>query len=86
MAQGMRVILLGTGSPITRAGKLFKSSDTGRESAMTLVQAGSETLLFDAGRGVVNRLSEAGISGKQITALFLTHFIPTTRSAFRICG
>lgn len=74
MAQGMRVILLGTGSPITRAGKLFKSSDTGRESAMTLVQAGSETLLFDAGRGVVNRLSEAGISGKQITALFLTHF------------
>jgi ribonuclease Z len=74
MAQGMRVILLGTGSPITTAGKLFKSSDTGRESAMTLVQAGSETLLFDAGRGVVNRLSEAGISGKQITALFLTHF------------
>jgi ribonuclease Z len=74
MAQGMRVILLGTGSPITAAGKLFKSRDSGRENATTLIQAGSETLLFDAGRGVVNRLSEAGISGKQITAVFLTHF------------
>ncbi|MGC1778110.1 MAG: MBL fold metallo-hydrolase [Xanthobacteraceae bacterium] len=74
MTQGIRVILLGTGSPITTAGKLFKSPDTTRESATTLVQAGSETILFDAGRGVVNRLSEAGISGKQITALFLTHF------------
>jgi ribonuclease Z len=70
----MRVILLGTGSPITAAGKLFKSSDTARENATTLIQAGRETLLFDAGRGVVNRLSAAGISGKQITAIFLTHF------------
>jgi ribonuclease Z len=70
----MRVILLGTGSPITAAGKLFKSSDGGRENATTLIQAGRETLLFDAGRGVVNRLSAAGISGKQITAIFLTHF------------
>jgi ribonuclease Z len=70
----MKVILLGTGSPITSAGKLFKSRDTDRENATTLIQAGSETLLFDAGRGVVNRLSKAGISGKQITAVFLTHF------------
>ncbi len=70
----MRVILLGTGSPVTAPGKLFKSSDSVRANATTLIHAGRETLLFDAGRGVVNRLSAAGISGKVITAIFLTHF------------
>jgi len=70
----IKVTLLGTGSPIPEPGKLFPTASPGRMSATTLVQAGEETLLFDAGRGVVNRLEEAGITGKQITAVFLTHF------------
>ena len=45
-----------------------------RMNAMTLVQAGDEVLLFDAGRGVVERLSQAGVEGKDITSVFLTHF------------
>jgi ribonuclease Z len=41
---------------------------------MTLVRAGGEVLLFDAGRGVVDRLAQDGVHGRDITAVFLTHF------------
>jgi ribonuclease Z len=70
----MTVTLLGTGSPIPEPGRLAPVSPKDRMNATTLVHAGSETLLFDAGRGVVQRLSQAGVPGRAITAVFLTHF------------
>jgi len=68
------VTLLGTGSPIPEPGRLAPVSPQDRMNAATLVQAGEETLLFDAGRGVVERLSQAGVKGSDITSIFLTHF------------
>ena len=68
------VTLLGTGSPIPEPGRLAPASPRDRMNAATLVHAGEEILLFDAGRGVVERLSQAGVKGRDITAVFLTHF------------
>src|SRR5262249_20631029 len=57
-------VTLGTGSPppVLR-----------RFGPATLVRAGQETLLFDAGRGVTQRLFQAGIRLGSIDALFITH-------------
>lgn len=58
------VTLLGTGSPTimeTRAGP------------STLVQAGSQTLIFDAGRGALQRLMQTGSEFSDVNAVFLTH-------------
>ncbi len=60
----MKVTLLGTGNPLP-------SPD--RAGAATLVQAGSRTLLADAGRGVVLRLAAAGVLPMQLSAVLLTH-------------
>ncbi len=68
------VTLLGTGSPIIEPGSLGGKMPHGRAGAMTLVRAGDEVLLFDAGRGVVERLYQADVKGSDITAVFLTHF------------
>ena len=68
------VTLLGTGSPIPEPGRLAPVSPRDRMNAMTLVRAGQEVLLFDAGRGVVERLLQAGVKGREITSIFLTHF------------
>jgi ribonuclease Z len=68
------VTLLGTGSPIPEPGHLASVLSHDRMNAMTLVRAGQEVLLFDAGRGVVDRLAQAGFRGRDITAVFLTHF------------
>jgi ribonuclease Z len=68
------VTLLGTGSPIPEPGRLVPVSPRDRMNAMTLVRAGPEVLLFDAGRGVVERLSQSGVNGREITSIFLTHF------------
>jgi ribonuclease Z len=68
------VTLLGTGSPIIEPGGLGTKMPQGRANAMTLVRAGEETLLFDAGRGVVERLYQANAKGSDLTAVFLTHF------------
>jgi ribonuclease Z len=68
------VTLLGTGSPIPEPGRMAPSTAKDRMNATTLVRAGTEVLLFDAGRGVVERLSQAGVEGREITGLFLTHF------------
>jgi ribonuclease Z len=46
-AQGLKVTLLGTGSPIPLVERFGPS---------TLVEAGTEKLLFDCGRGVPIRL------------------------------
>lgn len=60
----MHVTLLGTGTPqplLTRFGPSI------------LVTAGTETLLFDAGRGCLQRLRQRGIGYDQLDAVFFTH-------------
>ncbi len=61
----IRVILLGT-----RAGPSF---DAQRLGISTLVQAGSEQLLFDAGRSLTTGLARVAIDPADVTRVFLTH-------------
>jgi ribonuclease Z len=64
-ANNIRVTLLGTASgPRVHVGKAGIS---------TLVEAGGERFLFDAGRGFMHRLVEAGFPMSAVTKLFLTH-------------
>jgi len=58
------VTLLGTGSPAL--------SDT-RFGPSTLVEAGDQRLVFDAGRGAAQRLQQLGVPFGRIDAIFLTH-------------
>lgn len=58
------VTLLGTGTPNPRPNRM---------SMATLVQAGSETLLFDMGRGVTIRLAQKRVPFGRVTAHFITH-------------
>lgn len=58
------VTLLGTGTPNPRIERMGPS---------TLVEAGRQRLLFDAGRGAVIRIEQAGVRAGTTTALFLTH-------------
>ncbi len=58
------VALLGTGSPLP---------DPYRAGPATLVQAGGENYLVDAGRGVLMRLAAVGVPPNQISAVLLTH-------------
>jgi ribonuclease Z len=60
----IKVTLLGTGTP---------QPIMERFGSSILVQAGSETLLFDAGRGCLQRLRQINMSYDKINALFLTH-------------
>src|SRR5580692_2710053 len=60
----MDVILLGTGSPIPSAQ---------RAGPATLVKAGGANLLVDCGRGVIMRLTAAGVAPPAISAVLLTH-------------
>ncbi|MBS1528679.1 MAG: MBL fold metallo-hydrolase [Bacteroidetes bacterium] len=63
-SQFLKVTLLGTGTPqpiIERFGPSI------------LVQAGNQSLLFDAGRGCLQRLNQIKLSYDKIDALFLTH-------------
>ena len=59
-----RITLLGTGTPRPIMERFGPS---------ILVEAGSETLLFDAGRGSLQRLEQAGVPYAALTGLFLTH-------------
>lgn len=61
----LRVTLLGTGSPIP---------STERFGFSVLVQAGDKNYVFDAGRGAIIRLIQAGVEPGQLDGLFLTHF------------
>ncbi len=63
-ADYMRVTLLGTGSP---------RPDVSRSGPAVLVEAGGKYLLFDAGRGVVDRLNQLDIPASEIHQVFLTH-------------
>lgn len=60
----MKVTLLGTGNPVP---------DPNRGGSATLLQAGSTYFLFDAGRGVLQRLLAAGVLPGMLSAVFLTH-------------
>jgi ribonuclease Z len=62
--QEITVTLLGTGSPIP---------DVERFGPSILVQAGSQTLLFDVGRGAHQRLVQTGLNAGHLDAVFLTH-------------
>jgi len=60
-----RVTLLGTGVPTPRPDRFGPS---------TLVQAGDQTLLIDAGRGATIRLYQLGVPIGRLDALLLTHY------------
>ena len=64
MEPAIKVTLLGTGTPLP----IME-----RYGASILVQAGSETLLFDAGRGCLQRLRQIKVFYNTIVCLFLTH-------------
>lgn len=58
------VVLTGTGIP---------HPTPGRAGAGTMVRSGDVVLQFDAGRGTVMRMAEAGVRPHDLAALFLTH-------------
>jgi ribonuclease Z len=60
-----KVTLLGTGAP---------NPDPERFGPSTLVEAGNQKLLFDAGRGVPIRLAQIHVPLNKIDVLFLTHY------------
>jgi ribonuclease Z len=60
-----RVTLLGTSSPSPRPDRMGPS---------TLVEAGGQRLLFDAGRGIPIRLWQLRVPMGTINALFITHY------------
>ncbi len=61
----IRVVLLGTaGGPTFNAQRL---------GIGTLVEAGSEKLLFDAGRGVTSGMAKSAVDPTEVTKVFLTH-------------
>ena len=63
-AQEIKVTLLGTGAPIPLVD---------RQGPATLIEAGGKRLLFDAGRGVSQRLWQLKKPLSSIDAVFLTH-------------
>ena len=60
----MDITLLGTGSPIP---------DPNRAGPSTLVRVADQVILCDAGRGVVMRLTAAGVLPPMLGAVLLTH-------------
>ncbi len=62
--QSMRVTLLGTGCPPAVMHRFGPS---------ILVEAGDKKLLFDAGRGAMQRLVQIGVRWQDVQGVFLTH-------------
>lgn len=62
-AQEIKVTLIGTGTPILNINRFGIS---------TLIEAGSQKLLFDAGRGAAIRLHQAKVRLRDISAIFLS--------------
>jgi ribonuclease Z len=60
----MQLTLLGTGCPAVHAN---------RYGPAQIVRHGDTTLLVDCGSGVTQRMAQAGISGRDIDAVLLTH-------------
>jgi ribonuclease Z len=65
LSADLRVTLLGTGTPIPRHDRFGPS---------TLVEAGQQKLLIDAGRGATIRLFQLGVPIGRLDALLLTHY------------
>src|SRR5579864_8500238 len=63
-AQGLKVTLLGTGSP---------GPSMDRFGPSILVEAGKQKLLFDCGRGATQRIEQNKVLFAEVDALFLTH-------------
>ena len=63
-AQSIKVTLLGTGAPPPVLDRFGPS---------TLIEAGPEKIVIDAGRGASQRLWQLGIPLGTVTAVFLTH-------------
>src|SRR5438045_9482669 len=63
-SEGMKVTLLGTGTPFPNAERF---------GSAILVEVAGTKLLFDCGCAVVIRLTQARVSPKEVDALFLTH-------------
>ena len=63
-AQSIKVTLLGTGNPAPVMNRFGPS---------TLVQAGGQSFLFDAGRGAMQRLTQIHVHWQDIDGVFLTH-------------
>jgi ribonuclease Z len=63
-SEPIRVTLLGTGGPPPVMDRFGPS---------TLVQCGGENLLFDAGRGAIQRMFQIQVPLKDVHAVFLTH-------------
>jgi ribonuclease Z len=63
-AQSITVTLLGTGGPPPSMERFGPS---------TLVEAGGQRFVFDAGRGALQRLTQAGVRWQQVDALLFTH-------------
>ena len=64
-ASDFRVTLLGTGTPVPRPDRFGPS---------TLIEAGDQKLLIDAGRGATIRLYQLGVALHRIDGLLLTHY------------
>lgn len=64
-ATDFKVTLLGTGTPIPVSDRFGPS---------TLVEAGDQKLLIDAGRGATIRLHQLGVPIGRLDALLLTHY------------
>ena len=62
--QQFRVTLLGTGCPPAVMNRFGPS---------TLVEAGEQKFVFDAGRGALQRLIELGVRWQDIQGVFITH-------------
>ncbi len=64
IAQDLRVTLLGSGGNFPEPGRLGPS---------ILVEADGKAYIFDAGRGVVQRLANVGLLRDEISGVFFTH-------------
>jgi ribonuclease Z len=64
-AENIKITLLGTGTPVPSIERFGPS---------TLVEAGTEKLLFDVGRGTTQRLWQLAIPLRAITNVFFTHY------------
>ena len=62
--QTIKVTLLGTGAPAPVMNRFGPS---------ILVEAGDQKLIFDVGRGALQRLTQIKVSPKDITGVFFTH-------------
>jgi ribonuclease Z len=65
LSDGLHLILCGTGSPLP---------DPARSGPCTLIVAGKQVFLIDAGSGAGRRIGQIGVPLGKIDATFLTHF------------